>query len=475
MSLTKINFNQIKGAVINALDFGMSPSSTDAVNTAALQAAIASTTPGVCVYIPSGEYQMVGDTTWSKSVEIRGDNAKYAYAPLGLTQGTTLVFTSGTNGFNLPDTTSDFSTFRDITIDGSSTLSAGVLSVGCKQFQNVTIQHFVGPGFYLTDFTNSSVIENCGAFDNGIGIKAAGTAITPFTIRNTNIRRNYTGLTIESGTLVKIDKCIIESNTYLGLYINGQVGQSLGQVTIDSTWFENNGYVTGDYAVIVQGSDVYNIEFRNCLFDTPNYHDVHLQSGSSAAFYRCRFSLGGTPNVLIDAGVANTQFFMCDRGLGQTKNGVTDNGTGTFIQDYPFHILGRNLVEGVNWVNSTYSGFTQTAGKITAANGSLGVANQAIGQTYKDVRYFVKVSIYVITGQAPTLTVISGDGTTVLGSSTVNATPGTNGYAEIMYTETHSGTGAKLTLTNTGPCSYYMNYATVDNETTTGSIDFSGW
>lgn len=59
MSLTKVSYSMISGALANVLDFGASPSATAAVNTAAIQAAIDSGAKGV--YIPAGDYA-INDT-----------------------------------------------------------------------------------------------------------------------------------------------------------------------------------------------------------------------------------------------------------------------------------------------------------------------------------------------------------------------------------------------------------------------------
>jgi hypothetical protein len=485
MSLTKASYSMIQGAPINALDFGMSTTNTAAQNKTALQAAIASSTAGQSIYIPAGRYNIAGEIDFPNYyVQIRGDNTAYGYYPIvGATTGTfgtVLAFTTGAYGFGGLTTDSDFSSLVNIILDGTNTVPIGVQVGGCKQFTNTTMAHFTNIGLWMTTLTNSTIVENCFFSDNGVGIKSAGTAITPFTIRNTNIRRNRVGLTIEGGTLIKVDKCIIESNTYLGLYINCQNNQSLGQVTFDNCWFENNAYVDGPCAVIVTQDtlgDVYNVEFRNCLFDTPNHSDVLFQKGSDHAMYRCRFSLGGVANVTVGAGVERTQFFMCGRGISNgAKAGIADNGNFTYIQDYPFHFLGQNLLQSTNWTNVNYGGFTQTSGKITAANSSGGNVSctQAIGQTYKDAAYFVWISMSggAGIGQLPTLTLYAGDGTTVLYTQTATTYP----YDfKFRYIETVTGTSGKFVFSNTAACQWYMNYATVVNQTTTNVVDITTW
>ncbi len=485
MSLTKATYSMIQGAPINALDFGMATTNTAAQNKTALQAAIAASTEGVSIYIPAGRYNIAGEINLpTRYIQFRGDNTGYGYYPVvgasSGTYGTVLAFTSGAYGFDCVSTDSDFSSLVNIILDGTNTVPIGVQVGGCKQFTNVTMGHFTNIGLYLTTLTNSTIIENCFFTDNGVGIKSAGSGITPFTIRNTNIRRNQIGLTIEAGTLIKVDKCIIESNTYLGVYVNCQNNQSLGQVTFDNCWFENNAYVDGTWAVIITQDtlgDVYNIEFRNCLFDTPSFKDVLFQKGSDHAMYRCRVSLGNTTNITVGTGVTKTQFFMCGRGLALgSDSAIDDNGNFTYIQDWPFNLLGQNLVGSTNWVNNTYGGFTQSSGKITAANSVGGSVDcsQALGQTYKDAAYLVTISIAggVGIGQLPTLTLYAGDGITVLHTETASSNP--YGF-QFRYVETVTGTSGKLVFSNTAACAWYMNYATVINETVTGLVNIETW
>jgi len=66
MSLTKVSFSMISGAVVNVLDFGASPSASAASNTVAIQAAIDyfgntyGSNAGI-VYIPRGTYNVSGE------------------------------------------------------------------------------------------------------------------------------------------------------------------------------------------------------------------------------------------------------------------------------------------------------------------------------------------------------------------------------------------------------------------------------
>jgi hypothetical protein len=71
MSLTKVSYSMITGAVVNILDFGADPTGNSAANSK-IQAAIDSITSGV-VFIPAGIYLINGAITTKDSVTIQGE------------------------------------------------------------------------------------------------------------------------------------------------------------------------------------------------------------------------------------------------------------------------------------------------------------------------------------------------------------------------------------------------------------------
>lgn len=70
MSLTKVSYSMIQGAMANVLDYGASPSATASANAVAFQAAIDS---GKTVYVPSGTYN-INPITIASNVRIVGEN-----------------------------------------------------------------------------------------------------------------------------------------------------------------------------------------------------------------------------------------------------------------------------------------------------------------------------------------------------------------------------------------------------------------
>ena len=138
MSLTKVSYSMISGAVVNAADFGFLTSATSADNKTALLAAINSVSgDGVAIFIPSGTYNCTADITITKlNVTIFGTTTGYRYygANYG---GTTINFTSGTYGFDVSTTASDYFCLKDIVLTGNGAVTNGIYSGGCKLFSNI--------------------------------------------------------------------------------------------------------------------------------------------------------------------------------------------------------------------------------------------------------------------------------------------------------------------------------------------------
>jgi hypothetical protein len=473
----------ITGATINALDYGMSTTATAAQNKAALQAAIAvfANIPyGGNVYIPTGIYEITGDINITTSgVQITGEKSQYLYGvSSGLKDfaqngGTCLVFTSGTYGFNA---TSNYFRLSNILVDGNNATTIGVACTGMNQFTNVTFSKFTNIGLYLENYTNTTLVENCCAVFNGTGIKSVGAQTTPFIIRTCNIRSNGIGIDISGGTLIKIDKCIIESNTSLGLYVNALTGTAVGEIVVDNTWFENNSSVANSWAVIITGADtpadVYNVCFKNCLFDTQSKLDVLFQKGTFHQMERCRFSLGQTINVSIGATTAYTQILMCNRGIGTgtAATNVSDSGLFTYIQDFPYHFVGKNLI--TSWTNdgaNPYGGFVSVQSSITTANQASAVTSKANSNTWTTgvgQTYIISMPYDNVTGQLATLVVRNGDNTANLLSV---ALP--DGGGQYKFTETVSGTSGYAYITNTAATQFGFSEPAKVYEMTRGYIN----
>ena len=74
MSLTKVTYSMIKGAPINVLDYGASPSASASTNAAAFQAAV-DAGAGRRIYIPQGTYNIGNTITCPSGTWLEGDGA----------------------------------------------------------------------------------------------------------------------------------------------------------------------------------------------------------------------------------------------------------------------------------------------------------------------------------------------------------------------------------------------------------------
>ena len=155
MSLTKVTYSMISGAVANVLDFGASPSATASVNTAAIQAAINS---GQLVYLPKGVYQtnaplvfdedtlgMVGEnytygapngsvidyTGSDEAVKVFGSASTRQVTGLTMERFGIAVRSANAKGLNFRD--ASYSRFKDIWIRLYASNSTGVYGIGNEQ------------------------------------------------------------------------------------------------------------------------------------------------------------------------------------------------------------------------------------------------------------------------------------------------------------------------------------------------------
>lgn len=107
MSLTKVSYSMIAGAVVNVLDYG-ADSTGVADSSAAVQAA---TDTGSAVYFPQGSYRVAGITRTGKTIWFSDGNAKI------LSDGVVLTVTSGSgsivDNIELENITAPWIIYRD--------------------------------------------------------------------------------------------------------------------------------------------------------------------------------------------------------------------------------------------------------------------------------------------------------------------------------------------------------------------------
>lgn len=477
----------ISGAMLNILDFGAIPNDNtkSAVNKTALQNAIAY---GIAnnileISIP-GVFYMDGDITivdWG--VTISGLPSAYRYYNIGQTIGSTIIFTSGSVGFDLntaPPTypNSDYFCLRDITLDGNSTVPVGVWSSGAKVFQNATIQYFTTTGLRLDNLTNSTLVNQSSLLNNGIGLEVLGQGTTVFSVTDTNIRNNTVGIYMEGGKGVRFENLVIESNTSFALYINVPAGQNVGNVTFERCWFENNNFVGNIQQVRLEGADaipdLYMLTFSHCLFDAASNtssQDLYMAAGLWTRFDRCQFSNLVSTGIELTTKVQYAQFFNCERGANpiSPKTYINDNGYATTFNNNNFYFVGPNLVGSAVWTNVSYGGFTSTGNQITTANSAGGPVSATIpGQARgKGQTYVLQIQYGQNSGQAATLKMTNGDNTIDLLNSVLIV-----GLNTFYFTETVTGSGSVITVSNTAATSWGMSNNLIEYETARGFIQY---
>lgn len=309
MSLTKVSYSMISGAVVNALDYGASTSASASVNAAAIQAAIvAVSTNGGTVYLPSGVYNLGNNTITINvnGVSLVGDASPYDYS---IGKGTIISYTgtgvgsiaikvftdvavypsyfgyayassvqniaircaAGTETGLLANTVN--STFTNVQISGQSgdgnTGSAGVLSNNSinTTFNNVLIQGDVGTnylnrGFWFTSNVTTCVLNSC------------------------YIRQCQSGLQIDTSCFVTLNNTILESHQVQA------VNQTGGELWLNDCWLEASPVcvATADKVQLIASGGFW----QQLNVGTGNYFNViRFTSDSSITLRDVTFSTGG--------------------------------------------------------------------------------------------------------------------------------------------------------------------------------------
>ncbi len=177
MSLTKVTYSMIKGAVVNVLDFGADPSGV-ADSTQAIQDAIDSISAGV-VYLPAGTYKTTSKIEANKSaINIIGAGTDATYIrPTSAVTTTAIEINNGswndvTEVYSSTGTSIGSSSIQDLTLSGQLTTSCTgiVFARATKQchLTRVKVVGFsVGARMYGSYY---SKVNNCTFEFNDIGM-----------------------------------------------------------------------------------------------------------------------------------------------------------------------------------------------------------------------------------------------------------------------------------------------------------------
>lgn len=373
MSLTKVSYSMVAGAVVNVLDFGMASSSGayDATtNKIALQAAIDSLgTSGGTIFIPNGTYFVdpgITITPSQKCISIIGAGSGIAYDDNE--GGTTLKFSAQSGAVIAAF---DFSTgnvgaaapyakLSNLYLVGSSQVDYGVIISGNVELEHVVCTYFDVAGIWLKSFTNSTLLNHVTCVANttfgllvGIGgVVVGGAANTVAYITNSAFRGNLVGVRCEQLSGYSFMNCVIESNQNEGVvlfHVNDASGVSANNVGLFSTChFEANGAVDFSRANLLSDAQTRsyntlntpsNMVFLNCTFvsymtatPTVSKPNIFIDCGNNFEFRNCYICTGGpssspsfTSPVFLNTFSSNFTFYNIIGNPAYTNNGVNNS------------------------------------------------------------------------------------------------------------------------------------------------------
>jgi len=422
MSLTKVSYSMIQGAVFNVLDYGASPSASAAANTTAIQAAIdaanaAYVTTGTgygggnTVFIPAGRYEhngliakkganLCGAGQWLTNLALKGASTT-AYKSPAATSGLAvdvvnlqvadLSFTSGETSpvsqtqFNAVGF--EYSTFRNVTIEWFG---------GCQgvTMLNSPLAGLGGPANWYNQFYSCNFLRAASRPAGGIAMQLGDTdgakeQITTWTfvggrvsgagdgsglqLRGTG--NQFFGVTFE-GMDVAVDVGSngtrgAQGNTFVGCYwegntVNRQV-RANGVNTMFSGSFLTGGTdtISNDSTIIVDGGQT------RMWMSNPGEWQVTMESGVLRPQFISNTNFVGF-DLVDDLGnnvslTSAPQLSATHEYLNATYNGNTavlwQSGTGSFSPgDDNLKTLGRSTHR---WSN-VFSGVNALTDGVTA-------------------------------------------------------------------------------------------------------------
>lgn len=281
MSLTKVTYSMIDGAIANVLDYGADPTGV-ADSTTAITNALAAAD---VVYLPAGNYKVSQIViTGSGNTAVFGKTLRGA--GLGVTNiigsvAGTSVIRFGTSGgwvdeTNLQEYRADYCNLEDITISANAAYTYGIecqwLTNSSWRNYNVSSNGNISTGLYVDFSWDNDFIHGTLAAENGLQMGA-----------HSPNRNSFYGLRVAGGgTLTGIGVDFAGSaNSFFGLdasaYYVGVASSNGGLgLTIHGGYFESN-----DIDISIGGSSISGISVTGCRFIVGVNNNIAIrQSGT---------------------------------------------------------------------------------------------------------------------------------------------------------------------------------------------------
>lgn len=198
MSLTKVSYQLINGALINVLDYGAIPNQTGFDNSVAFNAAItAATSENKAVFVPAGAYYVSNSIMMLDKTSIVGEQSNWAYSDSGYNLKSVIIV-NATNSFASQQPVIDARTKRQtyiefLDIDGAgkdvTCLEYGARTDPSTSYNNHEFNHCV--------FRNSTygVRANYSGLIKAYGNQFTGQTLiglySPFSMSDSTFVNNY--------------------------------------------------------------------------------------------------------------------------------------------------------------------------------------------------------------------------------------------------------------------------------------------
>lgn len=339
MSLTKVSYSMIQGALANILDFGADPtgatSSTDALN-----AAIAT---GNSVYVPKGTYKLTAMSTLPSGCCVYGEGPLKSRFICDIVShtGTFLRMAGGNN------------IVEKVAIEGNSTAdgtAVRITSTNEYEFTGwMTLRdvHITGIKVGL-DMNNvfSVLVDNCRIYSNYRGVR-----IVP----------SYDGIG-DNGyfTTITFNKTYINQNADYGLAAVPTIF-SHNLVLRDTVIESNEGVVSNHQARIVKTDP---LVITNCYFELENTIPALLLEECVTTING--IYMNGTGGI--NLGTVSNTFYLIDAAIGASTDAIFANGTS---------------LQQVQIVNSSLGTSTLNATRLLIQNSTVsGTYYRNLGQNY---------------------------------------------------------------------------------------------